>query len=271
MQSLRIISYGGGVQSTALCVLATQGKIGHIDAAVFSNVGDDSEHPATIRYIHDVMIPWCRDHGLELHEVERKKKTGETETLWQNLTRRDIKWESIPVRMPDRAPARRTCTDRWKIVPIAQWLRKHGATKDNPATVCIGFSTDEAHRASNKRSNPTERSDYPLLDLRLSRSDCKSIIAKAGLPVPPKSACFFCPFHRPVYWSRMRRDEPELFEKSAALEKQFNDRRSAVGKPLVYLTRFGLPLEEVIEERQPDLEGLTAPDTDSCDDGYCWT
>jgi hypothetical protein len=34
---MRVISYGGGVQSTALCVLATQGKIGQIDAALFSH------------------------------------------------------------------------------------------------------------------------------------------------------------------------------------------------------------------------------------------
>ena len=44
---MRVISYGGGVQSTALVVLAAQGKIGHVDAALFANVGDDSEHPAS--------------------------------------------------------------------------------------------------------------------------------------------------------------------------------------------------------------------------------
>ena len=40
---MRTISYGGGVQSTALCVLATQGKIGHIDAALYI-VGTHSVH-----------------------------------------------------------------------------------------------------------------------------------------------------------------------------------------------------------------------------------
>ena len=34
------ISYGGGVQSTALIVLAATGRI-HADAALFANVGDD--------------------------------------------------------------------------------------------------------------------------------------------------------------------------------------------------------------------------------------
>lgn len=61
--TLRTISYGGGVQSTALGVLATQGKLddimgGPIDAMLYSNVGDDSEHPATNEYVRNVFTPW---------------------------------------------------------------------------------------------------------------------------------------------------------------------------------------------------------------------
>ena len=45
---IRAISFGGGVQSTALLVLASQGKI-DFRTFLFANVGDDSEHPATLR------------------------------------------------------------------------------------------------------------------------------------------------------------------------------------------------------------------------------
>ena len=38
----RILSYGGGVQSNALLVLAAQGVI-YFDALVFANVGADSD------------------------------------------------------------------------------------------------------------------------------------------------------------------------------------------------------------------------------------
>lgn len=34
---------------------------------------------------------------------------------------------------------------------------------------------------------------YPLREWGLTRRDCGKMIADAGLPVPPKSACFFCP------------------------------------------------------------------------------
>ncbi|MGV3772715.1 MAG: hypothetical protein ACO1QB_07430 [Verrucomicrobiales bacterium] len=38
---------------------------------------------------------------------------------------------------------------------------------------------------------------YPLIDWGWDREECKRQIAKAGLPVPPKSACFFCPATKP--------------------------------------------------------------------------
>jgi hypothetical protein len=269
---MRIISYGGGVQSTALCVLATQGKIGQIDAALFANVGDDSEHPATITYVREVMIPWAKERGLDVQELKRIKRTGEVETLWSKLMKPESKSVPIPIRMSETGtPGSRSCTADFKIGVIAKWLKARGASADAPAQVCIGFSLDEAHRASNKRTHPCELPEHPLLDLHLTRTDCKNIIARAGLPVPPKSACFFCPFHRPAMWAKMRRDEPALFQKSVDLENTINERRRARGRDQVYLTRFGKPLEDAIHARQADLPGLLDPDADSCDDGYCWT
>jgi len=268
---VKIISYGGGVQSTALCVLATQGKLGQIDAAVFANVGDDSEHPRSLAYVRDVMQPWAKEHGLPVHEISRVMRNGKTETLWQQLMKPESRSINIPVRMIDTgAPGNRNCTSTFKIKVITRWLKKHGVSVDSPATVCIGFSTDEAHRVSNRTKSKYELPVYPLLDLRLSRQDCKNLIARAGLPVPPKSSCFFCPFHRPDMWSRMRRDEPELFQKSVELERALNERRRTLNRDEVFLTRFGKPLDEVIEARQTDLP-FESPDTDSCDEGHCWT
>ena len=268
---MRVISYGGGVQSTALCVLATQGKIGHVDAALFANVGDDSEHPSTVKYVREVMRPWCLDRGLLVHETKRVRRDGRVETLLDRLVR-DTRSVPIPLRMdPSGAPGRRSCTQTWKIKVITKWLKAHGVTKENPATVLIGFSTDEAHRASNRTPSDYEIPEHPLLDLRLSRTDCKAIIKRAGLSVPPKSACWFCPFHRPANWERMRRDDPEMFGRVAELERMLIERRKSLGKPPMYMTRFGRPIDEAIKERQPDLVGLDAPDTDSCDEGYCWT
>jgi hypothetical protein len=270
--TLTVISYGGGVQSTAMLVLAAQGKLGvDVDAALFANVGDDSEHPATLVYVREVAIPWAAERGLPVHMLDRVKRTGEVETLMGRLMKEGSRSLPIPVRMPDTgAPGTRSCTKDFKIAVVGKWLKKHGANKHDPATVCIGISTDEITRVSNKRVEPYERPIYPLIDLGLDRSACQRVIAEAGLPVPGKSSCFFCPFHRPQMWSEMRRDEPELFFKAADLEATLISRRETLGRDPVYLTRFGKPITEAIKEAQDMLPGFS-PDIDTCDSGYCWT
>jgi hypothetical protein len=269
--NLRTISYGGGVQSSALCVLATQGKLGRVDAALFSNVGDDSEHPTTLKYVREVMIPWAADRGLKVIELNRTKRTGETETLWGRLMKEGSRSLPIPVRMSNGAPGTRSCTHDFKIKVVGKWLKANGANADNPADVMIGISTDEIQRVNNKRVEPYENPIYPLIDLGLDRAACAEVIRKAGLPVPPKSSCFFCPFHRPLMWAEMRRDEPELFDLSQQLEDTLNERREMLGKDPVYLTRFNKRLSDAIAEAQTPLFTDGTFNDGGCDEGYCWT
>lgn len=265
---MRVISYGGGVQSTALLVLAAQGELGRIDAALFANVGDDSEHPNTLKYVREVAQPWAAAHGVTVEVLHRHRRDGTPETLMGRLSKHGSRSLPIPVRMSNGAPGRRSCTTDFKIKVVGKWLKGHGASAERPADVLIGISLDEIERVGNKRVAPYERVAYPLIDLRLTREDCKRIIERAGLPVPPKSSCFFCPFHRPWTWAEMRRDEPELFDKSVALERLLNERRATLGKDPVWLTRFNKPLDEAVAEAQPTLWGGPG---ETCDEGYCWT
>jgi 3'-phosphoadenosine 5'-phosphosulfate sulfotransferase (PAPS reductase)/FAD synthetase len=74
---LRAFAYGGGVHSTAALVLAAAGRI-DFPVFLFANVGDDSEHPATLRYVRDLAArtpprrhrvarasPWRHDGTVE--------------------------------------------------------------------------------------------------------------------------------------------------------------------------------------------------------------
>jgi len=270
--TLRTISYGGGVQSTAMLVLAVQGRI-DADVALFANVGDDSEHPATLSYVRDVIGPWAKSHNFSVHELDRVKRDGSTETLWGRLMKPESRSLPIPIRMSNGAPGNRSCTVDFKIKVIGKWLKANGASADDPAIVNIGISTDEIIRVGNKKVEPYEQPAYPLIDLGMDRQDCKEVIAAAGLPVPPKSSCFFCPFHRPQTWAEMRRDEPDLFAKSVELEQVLNERREMLGRDPVWLTRFNKPINIAIPEAQDMLPIFaTGPDNDGqCDSGYCWT
>lgn len=269
--SVAAVSFGGGVQSTALLVLAATGQLDGFSTFLMANVGDDSEHPATLRYVRDVSRPYAAAHGLELVELSRVPKrgrhAGHVETLYGCLTRPGSKSLPIPVRMSNGAPGRRSCTADFKVRVIGAELRRRGATIEDPATVALGISVDEIERAKPGIDPlaPYQRRTYPLLDLGLSRRDCMALIARAGLPVPPKSACWFCPFHDHEAWRRLRRDTPDLFDRACQLETLLNERRHSLGKDPVWLTRHGRPLATVIDD-QPTLPGL-----DSCDSGWCMT
>lgn len=91
------------------------------------------------------------------------------------------------------------------------------------------------------------------------------------LPLPPKSSCFFCPFHRPGTWQDMRNDEPVLFDKSVQLERTLNDRRAMLGKDKVWLTRFAKPLDEIVPDGVDTFTFLNDDQDAQCDNGVCWT
>ncbi len=277
--TLRAISYGGGVQSTAMVVLAAtrnpdfeKAMGGPVDAALFANVGDDSEHPASLAYVREVAQPWAAERGLPVHELHKVLRTGQVETLWTRITNPQRKSIAAPWRGENGAPVTRDCTADFKVSVVTKWLREHGATRDDPATVAIGISTDEIERSGGKKGDrPAERRTYPLLDLGMSRADCAALINSVGIPVPPKSSCYFCPFHRPQVWAEMRRDEPDLFWASVALERFVSARQEGRGQRPLFLTRFGKPLDKAIPEAQDQLPGFESISETGCDEGYCWT
>jgi hypothetical protein len=277
MSGLRTISYGGGVQSTALLVLAATGRI-DFRTFLFANVGADSEHPGTLAYIKQHAAPYAARHGIELFELDKRRVrgqyAGQVETLYSRLMREGSRSLPIPVRMSNGAPGNRSCTATYKIEVIGSWLKAHGATAANKAIVGIGISLDEIQRVNARRAMPYEVPVYPLLDHTppLRRQDCERIICGAGLPVPPKSSCWFCPFTRPQRWAEMRRDEPELFARACHLEATLNERRDELGRDHVYLTRFARPLALAIPAAGAMLPIFdTADDEAGCDNGACFT
>lgn len=264
--TLRFFSYGGGVQSTAALVLAAEGKI-DFPVFFFSNVGADSEHPATIRYVEDYAKPYAAAQGIELAEIT-PTKNGQPVTLYQDVMSETLRSISIPVRGKNGAPGRRSCTKHFKVVPIARETKRRGATKDASAVIGLGISIDEFQRMRKDSPIAWQQYEYPLIDLRLNRNDCEQIIAKAGLPVPPKSSCWFCPFHRNSVWRTMKTQEPELFMNAVVLELDINAKQRRNGQPPSYLSRMGVPLHEAFDHDQAMMD-LDVDDT--CESGYCLT
>lgn len=258
---LRVFSYGGGVQSTAALVLAAQGKI-DFRTFLFCNVGEDSEDPLTLQYFREYAQPFAAQHGIELFELERITRKGQRETLYGRLTKPGSRSWIIPVRLKKNGtPSQRKCTGDFKIKVVARWIREHRATRKDAAIVGLGISIDEFQRMRKDSGIKYIINEYPLIKLRLARHDCVKIIVDAGLSVPPRSACYFCPFHRIDHWRKMQKDRPELFDRSVRLEQFLG----GIGEKPVWLTKFGMPLDQAVNTDQQSLFD------DTCESGYCMT
>lgn len=183
------LSYGGGVNSTALAILMIQGRFPQYDPwrIVFSDTGD--EKPETYAYIRDHFAPWLARHGKQLEIVKP------TETVLE-------RWERLKV---TGSRTIRSCTENGKIIPIRDYVKNNGG-----GIQLIGIDAGEAHRMPD--------SIRPLVDADIDRDECEAIIKAAGLPSPWKSGCWHCPFARVSEVIRLAKTDPCRFERIAKLE-----------------------------------------------------
>ncbi len=168
---------------------------------------------------------------------------------------------------------RRQCTNHWKIKPMRRWLREHHYRR---VEMWIGISVDEWQRAKDVDvAWITNR--YPLLEMNMSRADCILWLEKHNLPLPGKSSCTFCPFHRNKEWEKMKRDGGHDWEQAVEVDREIRDKRPP--DPL-YLHRSCKPLPEAIvipeDTGWSQLNLLSADPSDTekwcmeCDSGYCF-
>lgn len=233
------------MQTVAMTILAAEGKIPRPDVIIMADTGDEPDGV----YEH---VEWMRDYmksaGLEFVVVQSANgPLAEFSTTKRKMV--------TPMYGSRGGQIIRVCTERWKIREVRRELRKRGARE---ASVMLGISLDEIHRM---KDSPVRwiTHHYPLIDLRLTRRNCESLIKKAGVPKPPKSACWHCPFRTPLGWQGLRDAEPQSFAKAVAFEKEFDG---------LYLNASLKPIEEVVaaKDEAPELF-----DEGACTSGYCFT
>jgi hypothetical protein len=161
---------------------------------------------------------------------------------------------------------RRQCTGKWKIAPINRWLRGElerrqvvsaGMTPYPGAIeLWIGITTDELTRAKTSQER-YKRHRYPLLSMRevagrrlvvdeagrtLSRTGVMLWLAEHGLPVPPKSGCYMCPFHDKSTWLDILTG-PDA-GRALAFDLDVRDMRAEAGY-VSYLSSQRVPLADI--------------------------
>lgn len=232
---MKVLSFGGGLQTTALSILAAKREV-EVDMAIFADPG--AEKPETYWYIEYYIKPLLKEAHIPL-EIILGECHGKRiyEYCWQHKI-----FPSI---------IKRWCTDKFKLTPIKKYL-------PDDAICMIGFSVDELKRANNPNNK------YPLIDLNISSADCVRIIQDYGWPIPVKSACFFCVYARWQEWNWLKIHHPELIEKAVALEARYYERRPEARESIGLFG--GMPLWKYISGIQMEMPIL---EEYSCWSGHC--
>ena len=102
-----------------------------------------------------------------------------------------------------------------------------------PFEVMIGISLDEEHRGHKQSAVTWVKNIYPLLELELTRDDCLEAIARQGLPIPPKSGCWYCPYKRENQFFLLKEQEPIKFSRLLVMEQFTGHNLRKSNKPLI--------------------------------------
>jgi hypothetical protein len=201
---VKIISLGAGVQSTTLALLAHNKEIEPPDYAVFSDTGWEPEAV----YKH---LDWLESY---LNFPVVRVTNG---NLKDSLMSPDGKrFAAVPFFTGNGGMGRRQCTYEYKNRPLQKFCKPY-SSKGNPVISEIGISTDEWTRMKPSRVKYMENT-WPLIDLDISRNDCKDWLKDNGYKVPPKSSCLGCPFHNDSLWREIKNADPDEWEDTCQVD-----------------------------------------------------
>lgn len=110
----------------------------------------------------------------------------------------------------------------------------------------IGISLDEVSRMKPNRNLFIENI-WPLVDLRMNRHDCIQWMTSKNFPIPPRSACYYCPYHSDAEWKRLKDQEPGAFSNAVVFEKKMHalNHLRGQGLGLPFLHHSGKALETI--------------------------
>lgn len=167
---LNVISLGAGVQSSTMALMAAVGEITPMpDCAIFADTGAEPQRVYEWLEWLEGQLPY------PVHRVMHK--AGLLANIMQTGRGRFV---SVPFFTDSHhgGMTRRQCTREFKVQPIDKKLRdlmglkwRQRAPKGKQVIQWIGISLDEAHRMK-PNHNAWATSIWPLVDLRMTRSDC---------------------------------------------------------------------------------------------------
>ena len=202
----RILSFGGGVDSTAILVTHLFTEDLDIDHVVFSDTGAEAD--ATYEHL-DFVEALCADANLPFDRVSR---AGET------ITEFTLRLGNVPV----MGGGSHVCSKKFKGEVLAKWAK--ATYPDETITWLIGIEANETRRAVfTPPAGDTAIYEHPLIDRNLTRADCLELLKTYGLGHVVKSSCVFCPFLSIEEIEGLYRNDPEKWELCREIEHKFEE------------------------------------------------
>ena len=215
-----VVAYGMGVDSTAMLIGLQQRGI-RPELILFADTG--GEKPDTYLYA-PVIRQWLRDVDFpDLQVVRYVPPIAPYDTLFGNC------WCNFT--LPSLAFRKKSCSIKWKRTPQDRVVNRWSPALDcwdsgGRVKKLIGFDASEGRRRYGDRGDdPKYAYWYPLMDWVLDREACKRVIADAGLPVPVKSACFYCPACKKPELAELAAEHPDLHAVALSLEHRYRSGR----------------------------------------------
>lgn len=269
---LRVLSLGAGVQSSTVLFKMLDQEIKPADIAIFADTGNEpKEVYVWLDYLKDLM-----KDKIDFYVVRNEENTGHIIDDYKSASGRH---SLIPLHIK-RADGTssinmRTCTSEYKIKPLQRKIKEilGGSLRGKCVEMVMGISYDEIQRAKIP-SNKWQINCYPLVENKITRSDCKHWISHTDYGQPPRSACIICPYHDNKEWKNLKDNYPDEFEyavkfdewlrdpnsNSAALQKfrDYNEKKQTPSQQYVYKGK--VPLREATFDEPSDYQGTLFDD-----------
>jgi hypothetical protein len=151
------------------------------------------------------------------------------------------------------------CSKEWKTRVIVREIRRilglaPGQRGRETVEVWIGISREEAHRVKPSEV-PWIANRWPLVDMALRRGHCVQWLQSHGYPVPPRSACVYCPYQSDDEFAGMKSNHvDDDWSRAVAFDDAIRPGGISTTGPL-YVSRHRKALAEIEFEDVPDLFG----------------
>lgn len=273
---LTVLNYSGGVQSHALARMVLLGMLKMPERFLVVAADPGAENPLTYKF-RDRTFNEFRERGIDAIIAEGPKmvedlakvKKGEA-TRFDNPPLYTINEKGKVGQLMQK------CTAYYKLRPMDRVIRRHlrekygvRGVKPNSVERWIGFCWDERRRVKPPKVK-YQQFRYPLIDLKMTKSDVLEWYRENNEPVPPRSVCEFCFANGLDFYKKQHAERPDSFNLAKKFDNDIRDLSQAGVKDTAYCSRSMIPLEE-LERRGFSVDAPSGNDDDlSCDSGVCF-